>query len=100
MPGQQVLATTTAADLQVLATTSGQGFSVQLVNYQLSQQQSATISLTGGTPSSPLTRWELSARYPSGHLSTTTTLTRVPLPPQSIVILTGSTTTAGGAGRR
>jgi Glycosyl hydrolases family 39 len=100
MPGQQVLATTTAADLQVLATTSGQSFSLQLVNYQLSQQQSATITITGGTPSSPLTRWELSERYPTGHLSTTATLTRVPLPPQSIVILNGSTTTAGGAGRR
>jgi hypothetical protein len=95
MPGQQVLATTTAAELQVLATTSGQSFSVQLVNYQLSQQQSATISVTGGTPSSPITRWALSARYPKGHASTAGSLAGVPLPPQSIVILTGSTTTAG-----
>jgi hypothetical protein len=92
MPGQQVLASTAAPSLQVLATTSGQRFSVQLVNYHLSQGLSATISVSGGTPGSQLTRWEVSARYPNGHLSTTASLTGVPLPAQSIVILTGQTT--------
>jgi Glycosyl hydrolases family 39 len=87
MPGQQVLASTTTPDLQVLACTNDQSFSIQLVNYQLTGQQSATISLGGGTPSGQITRWELSARYPHGRSTTTASLTRVPLPPQSIVIL-------------
>jgi hypothetical protein len=102
MPGQQVLASTTAPNLNVLATTSGRRFSIQLVNYHLSEGLSATISLSGGTPGSQLTRWELSARYPGGHVSTTAGLTRVPLPAQSIVILTGSTTAErqGGSGAR
>jgi hypothetical protein len=89
MPGQQVLATTTAPDLQVLATTSGRRFSIQLVNYNLRKEQSVTISVKGRGPSSPVARWELSARYPNGLVSTAASLSQVPLPPQSIVILNG-----------
>jgi hypothetical protein len=89
MPGQQVLATTTAPDLQVLATTSGRRFSIQLVNYNLKKAQSVTVGVGGRTTSSPILRWELSAHYPSGHGSTTASLTQVAIPPQSIVILNG-----------
>jgi len=88
LPGQQVTAATSAASLQVLATTSGQDFAVQLVNYSL-QQRTAAIGVTGGTPASPLTRWELSARYPGGHATTTASLASVALPPQSVVMLDG-----------
>jgi hypothetical protein len=89
MPGQQVSATTTAPDLQVIATKSNRRFAIQLVNYNLSQEQSVAISVKGGITGSPNTRWELSSRYPSGHLSTMASLIQVPLPPQSIVILSG-----------
>ncbi len=95
MPGHQVRATTSADGLQVLATSNDQSFSVQLVNYNLSEQQSATIKVEGGTPSSPVARWELSARCPDGHASTVASLAQVPLPPQSVVILSGSATPSG-----
>jgi carbohydrate-binding DOMON domain-containing protein len=85
-----VLASTTAPSLQVLASTNGPGFSIQLVNYHVSTGQTAAISLSGGTPSGSITRWELSARYPNGHASTVGGLTKVPLPAESIVILTGT----------
>jgi hypothetical protein len=91
MPGQQVLATTTVPDLQVLATRSGRRFSIQFVNYNLDQEQPVAISMNGWMAGSPVLRWELSADYPNGQLSTTASLARVPLPPQSIVILSGST---------
>ena len=89
MPGQQVSATTIASDLQVLATTSGRRFSIQLVNYNLSEEKSVAISVKGSLTGGPNTRWELSAQYPTGHLSTMPSLIQVPLPPQSIVILSG-----------
>ena len=97
MPGQQVTATTTVADLQVLATRNGQGFSVQLVNYNLGKKQSVAISIKGRTTSSPVARWELSATYPNGLLSTAPSLSQVPLPPQSIVILSGQGNYSQGA---
>ncbi len=89
MPGQQVHVTTTTSDLQVLATRSDRRFSIQLVNYNLDEEQSVAISVKGGMTGSPYTRWELSAQYPAGHLSTMASLIQVPLPPQSIVILSG-----------
>jgi hypothetical protein len=79
----------TAPDLQVLAAKSGPRFSIQLVNYNLHNEQSVTISVKGRMTSSPVVRWELSANYPNGHVSTTDSITRVPIPPQSIVILSG-----------
>jgi hypothetical protein len=94
MPGQQATTSTTATGLQVLATTSGQSFSIHLVNYNLQTQVPVTINLQGAPPGSQITRWELSTRYPNGHTSLVTSLARVPLPPQSIVILSGNTTTA------
>jgi hypothetical protein len=89
MPGRQVLATTTVPDLQVLATKSDGRFSIQLVNYSLRKAQSAAVRVTGRTAGSPVMRWELSAPHPNGHVSATASLTRVTLPPQSIVILSG-----------
>ena len=89
LPGQQVLARTTVPELQVLATRSGRGFSIQLVNYNLSEERSVAIAVTGRKPDSQVGRWELSARNPSGRSSTLTSLTRVSLPPQSIVIVSG-----------
>jgi hypothetical protein len=89
MPGQQVYAATASSDLQVLATTSGRRFSIQLVNYNLSEEQSVAITVEGGLTGGSNTRWELSAKYPAGHLSTMASLIQVPLPPQSIVILSG-----------
>ncbi len=89
MPGQQVYASTTAPGLQVLATRSDRRFSIQLVNYNLDEEQSVAISVKGGTTGSANNRWELSSRYPAGHLSTMASLIQVPLPPQSIVILSG-----------
>jgi hypothetical protein len=91
MPGHQVRATTAAANLQVLASTRGKSFSIQLVNCNLTQTLSPAIALSGGTLSGPVTRWELSTRYPNGHTSTTASLAQVQLPPQSIVILSGNT---------
>jgi hypothetical protein len=89
MPGKQVHATTTAPDLQVLATTTGRRLSIQLVNYNLQKEQSVSLSVKGRALSGPVQRWELSARYPDGRLSTAASLSQVPLPPQSIVILHG-----------
>lgn len=89
MPGRQVLTTTTAPGLQVLATKSGGRFSIQLVNYNLRKAQSVAIGVKGRTPGRPVTRWELSAPHPNGRVCTTASLTRVTLPPQSIVILRG-----------
>jgi hypothetical protein len=97
MPGHQVLATTTAPDLQVLATRTSQRYSVQLVNYGLHKEQPVAVSVTGRIPGSQVTRWEISARYPNGHLSTAASLARVSLPPNSIVILTGPAGTRGAA---
>jgi hypothetical protein len=87
MPGQQVHGTTTAPDLQLLATTTVRRFSIPLVNYNLRTDQSVTITVKGATPKSQVSRWELSARYPNGQLSAMPRLARVILPPQSIVIL-------------
>lgn len=90
MPGQQVLATTTVPGLQVLATRTGRRFSVQLVNYSRHEQRTVAIGLKGRTARTPVARWELSARYPSGKVSTGASLTRAVLPPESIVIMTGT----------
>jgi hypothetical protein len=88
MPGHQVLATTTAPGLQVLATRTSRRYSVQLVNYG-HKERTVAVSVNGRMPGGQVTRWELSARYPNGHLSTMTSLARVPLPPSSVVILSG-----------
>lgn len=89
MPGRQVLATTTVADLQVLATTSDGRFSIQLVNHNLRVARSVAVSVRGRTAGGPVTRWELSAPHPNGRVCATASLARVALPPQSIVILSG-----------
>ncbi|MGD0703496.1 MAG: hypothetical protein ABSA02_26890 [Trebonia sp.] len=89
MPGQQVGSTTTGSDLQALVTVSDLRFSLQLVNFSVDQEQSVATTVIGRQPGSPVERWELSARYPAGHISTTTSLAQVPLPAQSIVILNG-----------
>jgi hypothetical protein len=89
MPGRQVAATTTLPDLQVLATRSGQRFSVQLVNYSLTKERTVAISVEGRRPGSPVTSWELSARHPAGRVSSKASLPRVSLPSESIVILNG-----------
>jgi len=89
MPGHQVPASTTAPELQVLATRSDRSFSIQMVNYHLSQERSVTVTVKGRRPGSPIARWELSAKDPNGLNSTTASLTQVSVPPQSIVILSG-----------
>lgn len=89
MPGQQVRSTTAAPGLQVLATTTEKDYSVQLVNYQVTKEQIVTISLKGAIPGSRTSRWELSAQYPNGHTTTISSLNRLRLYPDSIVILTG-----------
>ena len=89
MPGQQVHGATTTPDLQLLASTTGTHYSVQVVNYNLSAARSVTVTVTGAMPKSQVSRWELSARYPRGKLSTVPGLARVTVPPQSIVILHG-----------
>jgi hypothetical protein len=89
LPGQQASTTTTGSDLQALATASDLRFSLQLVNFSLDQEQSVATTVIGREPGSMVERWELSARYPAGYISTTTSLAQVPLPPQSIVILNG-----------
>jgi hypothetical protein len=89
LPGHQAPVSTTGSDLQVLATVSDLRFSLQLVNYSLDQEQSVATTVLGREPGSPVTRWELSAGHPAGHVSTTTSLSHVSLPPQSIVILNG-----------
>lgn len=89
MPGQQARTVITGSDLQALVTATNLRFSLQLVNSSLDQEQSVATTVTGRQPGSTVERWELSARYPSGHISTTTSLAQVLLPPQSIVILNG-----------
>jgi hypothetical protein len=89
LPGQQVVGTTTAPNLQVLATRSAERFSIQLVNYDLHTERSVTVNVTGRTPGSRVTRWELSGRDPSGTSSTIGSLASVTLPAQSVVILSG-----------
>jgi hypothetical protein len=89
MPGQQVSSTTTARNLQVLATKNERRFSIQLVNYALQNERAVSTKITGRMPGSPVTRLELSARYPNGRSFPTTSLTRVPLHAQSVVILSG-----------
>ena len=89
LPGHQVAATTTAPDLQVLATASGRRFCIQLVNYSLQKEQSVTMRITGKKASGAVSRWELSARYPNGEASTPASISLVSLPPQSIVMLSG-----------
>jgi hypothetical protein len=89
MPGQQVKSSKPAPGLQVMATRNGQHFSIQLVNYNLAQAQSVTLTVTGRKAGSRVDRWELSAQYPSGQDSTITSLAPVRVPPRSIVILYG-----------
>jgi hypothetical protein len=79
----------TAPELQVLATRSDRSFSIQLVNYHLSEERSVTVTVKGRRPGSPLARWELSANDPNGLNSTMASLNQVSVPPQSIVILSG-----------
>ena len=47
MPGQQVKSSKPAPGLQVMATRNGQHFSIQMVNYNLAQAQSVTITVAG-----------------------------------------------------
>ncbi len=89
LPGQQVRGTTAATGLQVLATRQARGFSIQLVNYNLGSELAVSVTARGRTPGRKVTRWELSKRFPGGHRSTITSLSRVVLPPQSVVMLTG-----------
>ncbi len=89
MPGQQVPASTNAANLQVLATRNGRHFAIQLVNYNLRAGRSVTVSVAGKPPGHQVARWELSARYPAGYTSTLASLGRLRLPPQSVTIVTG-----------
>lgn len=89
LPGRQARVVTSGSHLQVLATASDLRFSLQLVNYNLSQEQSVVTEVIGRQPGTAVERWELSARYPSGHVSTVTSLAHVPVPAQSIVILNG-----------
>jgi hypothetical protein len=89
LPGQQVQAATTAADLQVLATRTGDRFSIQLVNYALTTAQAVAVSVSGWVPGSKVTRWELSSAHRQGHSTTLTSLAQVKVPAQSIVILNG-----------
>lgn len=89
MPGQQVPGTTAATGLQVLATRQDRRFSIQLVNYNLGDELHVSVAARGRAPESKVTRWELSKRFPSGHSGAITSLSRVVLPPQSVVILSG-----------
>ncbi len=89
LPGQQVTATTTIPDMQVLATRNDRDFAVQLVNFSLSAERSVAVSVTGRAPDGPVAGWLLSAHYPTGRVSAAARLTRVLLPPQSIVMLSG-----------
>jgi hypothetical protein len=89
MPGQQVHCATTAPDLQLLASTTGPHYSIQLVNYNLSAARTVTVTVKGATPKDQISRWELSSRYPNGHPSAVSGLARVTLPAQSIVIVHG-----------
>jgi hypothetical protein len=89
MPGHQVRATTSAPDLQILATRSGRRFSVQLVNYNLTEEQPVTVTVKGALPGGSVARWELSTRYPHGQSAKNASLAPLLVPPQSIVILSG-----------
>jgi len=89
LPGQQARTVTTGSDLQALVTASDLRFSLQLVNHSLDRRQSVATTVIGRQPGSTVERWELSAQYPAGHISTTTSLAHVLVPPQSIVILNG-----------
>jgi hypothetical protein len=89
LPGQQVQATTTAPDLQVLATRTSNRFSVQLVNYSVTAAQAVDLSVTGWKPGTKVTRWELSSAHRQGRSTTIRGLSPVHVPAQSVVILHG-----------
>jgi hypothetical protein len=97
LPGDQVAASTTLPNLQILATRDEVGLSIQLVNYDTVNSQSVTIEIQDRSRSemadpwlrnSILRRWELSAAYPFGQVSYVGSLRDVEVPSQGIVILT------------
>lgn len=88
LPGKQVAASTTLPNLQILATRPGSGLSIQIVNYDTTENQSVTIQIQGGSISGTFRRWELSAANPSGAVSYVNELANVSVPSESIVILT------------
>lgn len=93
LPGRQVSATTTLSNVQVLATTNGNTFAIQLVNYDTGAGTTATVQvvpphgkvLQRGT----LARWQLTAENPRGNVTAIRELTDIALPAESIVIITG-----------
>lgn len=87
LPGAQIAASTTLANLQILATRSGSGLSIQMVNYDTAASQSVTVKVQGGPAGGLFRRWELSAAHPSGSTSHVNGLTNLAVPSQSIVIL-------------
>jgi len=97
VPGEQVAASTTMTNLQILATHDGSSLSIQLVNYDTANSQSVTLQLRAGSKfdmgggSSPwgiFRRWELSAAHPYGYVSYVNSLSNVTVPSEGIVILT------------
>lgn len=94
LPGKEVSSTTTASNVQILATTRGNQFAIQLVNYDTETDKSATIELVPahgkGLQHGSFTRWELSSQHPHGNVTAIPALTDILLPAESIVIITGS----------
>jgi hypothetical protein len=89
MPGEQVNATTSADNVQVLATRSRERFSIQLVHYAINRKQAVTVHIDGAAPGNRVERWELSSHHPTGQATMMTNLTQVLLPPESVVLLSG-----------
>ena len=87
LPGAQIAASTTLANLQILATRAGSGLSIQLVNYDTANSQSVTVKVQGGPEGGLFRRWELSAAHPLGSVSHVNGLTNLAVPSQCIVIL-------------
>lgn len=87
LPGAQIAASTTLANLQILATRTGSALSIQLVNYDTATRQSVTVKVQGGQAGGLYRRWELSAAHPSGSASHVNGLANLAIPSQSIVIL-------------
>lgn len=87
LPGEQVTASTSLPNLQILATRRDSSVSIQMVNYDTGLGQSVTVEVQGGPANTTFRRWELSAAHPSGSVSYVNGLTNVPVPSESIVIL-------------
>ena len=96
MPGNLVQTTMpgNTPGLVGYTTTYGGGFSMALIDTNLSQGYTVDLS-QGNLPTTGLTSIEISSRYPTGNKTTRTDLSSVNVPAGSIVIITNEASHGG-----